>query len=1539
MPTDSTIRDHQAWLGYLQPDGLVVSPAALVDAQAILDRNSLPLQERFLRHVEEVEIADGAGDGGEVASVIPDVAGFLRGFLDWPDECLFGFDAAQPIPDSLKVPLPELGADLAPTFAFRDPAPKDPAAPWLLLGLVLPHDTDLDQRGQAAESQWSASHAQRFERLLRDTKVPIGLLFNGVSVRLVYAPHGENSGSLTFPVQAMAEVAGRPILAAFDLLLGRYRLLAAPAEARLPALLRRSRDYQSTVSSKLAQQVLDSLYELLRGFHGADERTQGALLREVLARQPDQVYSGLLTVMLRLVFLLYAEDRGLMPGSGLYIRNYSIHGLFERLRADNEHYPDTMDHRFGAWAQLVALFRTVYQGCRHPQFAMPPRSGHLFDPQRFPFLEGGAGGSPASPNHAQETASLPLIPDGVVFRILNKLLVLDGERLSYRTLDVEEIGSVYQTIMGFRLELAAGHSIALAGKRKHKSEVPAPIIVNLDDLLAAKPGDRAKWVREATDHELAGAAGDALKSAASLDDLLAALERRTARDATPHMVPPGTMILQPTDERRRSGSHYTPRTLTQPIVRKTLEPILKRLGAQPTPAQILALKVCDPAMGSAAFLVEACRQLADELVKAWHAHGQTPTIPPDEDEVLLARRIVAQRCLYGVDRNPMAVDLGKLSLWLTTLAKDHPFTFLDHALRCGDSLVGLTKAQIAAFHWNPVAGQQRYLGQQDLERQIQRVTAARAEILAMAEDNPASALLKQQKLGLADEAADPIRHAGDLAIAAFFGAEKDKERQRLRDEYLEKLAGLRKDSANLVWYAQTLRDLRGGEHPVTPFHWEIEFPEVFDRANGGFDAIVGNPPFAGKNNLLNGNRAGYLDWLKALHAESHGNADLVAHFFRTSFDLLRRDGCFGLIATNTIGQGDTRHTGLRWICTHGGTIYSARKRYKWPGQAAVIVSVVWISRGNAQAPFDLDGRTVPSITAYLFHAGGHENPAVLQANADKSFQGSIVLGMGFTFDDTDISGVANSLATMHDLVAKNSRNSDRIFPYLGGEEVNASPTHAHHRLVINFADFPLRRTKCDCTWVAADEKQRTAWLRSGLVPLDYPGPVAADWPDLLEIAEQRVKPERDKLHGSTDADNRRERWWRWGRYTPALFAALVGKERAMVISRVTQHFAVAVTSSHFVFADRLVVFPFEAMAAFACIQSHAHEFWSLFFGSTLEDRFMYAPSDCFETFPFPPNFETNADLERVGQEYYEFRAALMVRNDEGLTKTYNRFHDPEETSPDILRLRELHAAMDRAVLDAYGWTDISTGYEFLLDYEDDEAEESEGRSRKRKKPWRYRWPDAVRDEVLARLLALNAERAEEERLAGEAVALQAKTAKAKPKRKSGAGKLATESDLLAAMAFPSSDWDRALCAALLEIVRRRDGAPSAVHLDALLLYAHPEWCAPFANRTARPVPDGTLATKGRPSAVPWGLCRDYLVSRKAIELNRTRSGRPLGLGPAHAAVRREFAHDVSALVAQALAVQDAIESLVATSEQLGTDQRAVVDALGSTRRRLVPVEA
>jgi hypothetical protein len=204
-------------------------------------------------------------------------------------------------------------------------------------------------------------------------------------------------------------------------------------------------------------------------------------------------------------------------------------------------------------------------------------------------------------------------------------------------------------------------------------------------------------------------------------------------------------------------------------------------------------------------------------------------------------------------------------------------------------------------------------------------------------------------------------------------------------------------------------------------------------------------------------------------------------------------------------------------------------------------------------------------------------------------------------------------------------------------------------------------------------------------------------------------------------------------------------ERTLVISRVGQACAFAFIPSTWIPADRLTIFASSNISFFAVLQSRIHEVWARFFSTTLKDDLIYTPSACFETFPFPERYELHSALACAGNRYYEFRAALMVKNREGLTKTYNRFHDPNETSPDVVHLRELHYAIDRAVLDAYGWTDMQPTCEFLLDYEEEDGEDS-----RRKKPWRYRWPDDIRDEILAWLLALNTQRTEEERLAGAA---------------------------------------------------------------------------------------------------------------------------------------------------------------------------------------------
>jgi hypothetical protein len=687
-----------------------------------------------------------------------------------------------------------------------------------------------------------------------------------------------------------------------------------------------------------------------------------------------------------------------------------------------------------------------------------------------------------------------------------------------------------------------------------------------------------------------------------------------------------------------------------------------------------------------------------------------------------------------------------------------------------------------------------------------------------------------------------------------------------------------------------------------PFNWEVEFPEVFDRQNSGFDAIIGNPPFLGGKKVSTNFGDAYKEWLLIVNPEFHGNSDIVSHFFRRAFTIIRKQGTLGLIATNTIAQGDTRSSGLRFICNNGGTIYNAQKRVKWPGLAAVVISIINIIKGEYAQPKNLNGRLEDKITAFLFPQGGNDDPKGLLANTNKSFQGSIVLGMGFTFDDTNPE--ATSIEEMHRLIEKDSRNAECIFPYIGGEEVNSSPTHSHHRYVINFGEL------------TEDE--------------------ARQWPDLMEIVEEKVYSERKNKPGSYS-----RQWWLFGRRNQAGTEAIAKLDRVLVTNaQASSYLSFIFYRPDVVFANSLNVFPLEKDSDFAVLQSRIHEIFARFFSSSVKDDLRYNPSDCFETFPFPlipdpsptteagsqkidispasileeensqkinispspklgeglgervvkvsppsptlppvwekgagvelspspklgeelgvrvvkvsppsptlppvwekgagvelspspklgeelgvrvvkvsppsptlpPVWEKGAGvelspspsmgeelgvretLETIGKEYYEYRAQLMIRNNQGLTDTYNRFHNPEENHPDILKLRQLHTQMDLAVLKAYGWEDLDTTCGFALDYLDldednDIPPEAQDRiasgdyffptaeeamhfeslisTGRRKLPWRYRWCETTHDEVLARLLDLNQSRYEEEILGGKTKANNSRS-RGQPKSK------------------------------------------------------------------------------------------------------------------------------------------------------------------------------
>ena len=1421
MPKTPEELAHIEWLGYVQPVGLVVSIPAMLEAQCYVNKNIMAEHARFLNCLA----CDSAGNQ---QTEIRDLREFVQAVLGWESGDLITLPAKGVLPAehaNLEVVLPQYNETLRPThvvpeFSSNTNHQSTPTTKYVLLIQEHASRIDLDEPLESDSAKhWHASPQAKFERLLRETGVPIGLLFNRSQFRLVYAPRGETSGFATFNVDEMAQVAGRPMFAALHMLLNVERLFSLADKQRLPYILENSRKYQNTVSTALAEQVTSALFELLRGFQAANDQRGGELLRHVLANNPQHVYHGLLTVLMRLVFVLYAEDRGLVSSDPTYTNHYSVSGLFERLRGEAGRFPDTMDQRFGAWAQLLTLFRLVYEGGQHAELKIPARKGYLFDPARYPFLEG-RDDQPPSHRDAEKTAdsssvppclrgSIPHISDGVVYRVLEGLLILDGERLSYRTLDVEQIGSVYEAIMGFELQVSAGKSIAIRPVKSHG----APATINLEALLAAKPSDRAKLLNEWTDQKLGTGDAAAIKDASSIDELVAALDKKIAKHVTPGIVPADSMVFQPSDERRRSGSHYTPRSLTQPIVKTTLEPILKQLITHPAepnpsdteaprpdvdssslclsasvvqprplakelqkrltkgeiaereraeerraahhtaaiekgvphPSQILDLKVCDPAMGSGAFLVEACRQLGDELIKAWYAHDMIPAdIPPDEDEVLYARRTVAQRCLYGVDKNIMAVDLAKLSLWLVTLAKDHPFTFLDHSLRHGDSLVGLTREQIIGFHWEPK--KQMKFGEDLIQKRLDRATEARAKILSARED--VAYRDQEQRMAVADEALDLIRLVGDACVSCFFAADKTKAREQelervfgLASSYFSSLSPNNQSQTTTVDFQsraalQAAADrLKTGPHPVPCFHWEIEFPEVFSRENVGFDAFVGNPPFVGGTMISTASGLEFKDWLYTNFTESGNRMDLVAYFLRQAFELLRPKGAFGLITTNSISQGDTRTGGLRKIRNSGGYIYAATRRLKWPGHAAVVVSVVHICKGSQPTRVSLDGKRVSSISAFLFPSGGDENPHALHANHHLAFEGVKPYGQGFIFDNDDPK--SSKISLMEGIVKSAPESGRVIFPYISGEEINESPTHSPNRFIINFG--------------TRDEEE-----------------CRSNFPELFRILEEKVKPERL----SKSSEVKKQPWWLFFRSRPDMMNVMSGLQRVIVLSRVGDKLAFTRIPSHITPSEAVVVIAKDDSTFLAVLQSRIHETWGRFFGSSMKDDLRYTPTDCFLTFPFPINTKLSDIVTGPAENYFDKRSTWMISQNEGLTKTYNRFHSPDELEPSVLELRRLHGEMDVAVLRAYGWDDLADQAaqpdfcQFLLDYEEDEDDTTSDSSstRQRKKPWRYRWPDDFRDEVLARLLELNEQRHKEELLLVKGKSTEAKPAKKTSKK-------------------------------------------------------------------------------------------------------------------------------------------------------------------------------
>lgn len=431
-----------------------------------------------------------------------------------------------------------------------------------------------------------------------------------------------------------------------------------------------------------------------------------------------------------------------------------------------------------------------------------------------------------------------------------------------------------------------------------------------------------------------------------------------------------------------------------------------------------------------------------------------------------------------------------------------------------------------------------------------------------------------------------------------------------------------------------------------------------------------------------------------------GSADICAYFFIRGTQMLRKHGQLGSLATNTIAQGDTREVGLDQLLDGSCVIPRAVRSHPWPGVASLEIALVWVRKGKWASLFVLDDKPTTGITAFLTAPGTVTgNPHRLKANEGKSFQGSIVLGMGFVLTPD----VAQSL------IAKDAHNKDVLFPYLNGEDLNSRPDQSPSRWVINFFDWPIEK--------------------------------AMEYPDCFRLVEEQVKPERLQNNRKVYRDY----WWQYAEKRPAMIEAIAGLDRLLVVSLVSNKVPFAVVDAKQVFAHRLAVFPLQGLEYFALLQSSFHYHWCWQYSSTMRTDLNYSPSDCFETFPFPL---TTGGLQGVGERYHAQRQKIMFEHREGLTRTYNRFHTPDEGNANIRTLRDLHVELDHAVAAAYGWSDLKLDHGF----------------HETKQGVRYTISEVARREVLARLLTLNHERYAAEVKQGLHDTKKAKTAAKKPKK-------------------------------------------------------------------------------------------------------------------------------------------------------------------------------
>lgn len=1328
----------QDWLSLVDPDGAFLTSSELTTTFP----HGFEPMDKELRTELRARVAELAAEDSDRAQIRN---WLLSTVLSWDEFLVDG----QQIPPSGIARNHEYGVQLRPSAVLVDV--DDPNK--IRLGVFTwDQPVRLDRRvAQSIVSDaWPASPIQRAETWCRESGIPLALVTNDEQWVLVWAPRQGAAASCRWGLTELADE--RILQDGLVSLLGARRFFAVDdsesAGETLEALFSRAANAEAELTKGLGSSVRRSVELLVSAISHDDVASGGQVLRGV---PTEEVYEAAVTVLMRLVFLLFAEERNLLPAEDpLWVDSYSVLSLRDQLRRQSTtEGQDALDRRSSAWQRLLATFRAIHGGVSHDRLSLPAYGGNLFDPARFPFLEGThedlilRSQDDDGVLSARYVARPVAIDDRTILAILDALLNVQvkagrgtvTQRVSYKALDVEQIGHCYEGLLDHGCAPVMVLSLGLIGPEADEPEVTVDDLERhfglgtdvLCDWLSGKTmcNKKASALSQLLEKQPSGVDLARLRSACGHDDSV--VERvlpfwgliRSDLRSLPVVLLPGSQFVTQISTRRNMGAQYTTKGLAEEVVRYALEPLVYEPGPQNEtdserwvirrPEEILNLKICDPAVGSGAILTAGGRFLADSLVKAvgQHGPGQGPFAArmtelanaAQDEQVLLARREVVDRCLYGVDKNPVAAEMAKLSLWLTTMAKERPFTFLDHAIQVGDSLLGVTEIdQIRWLHMDPSErhGARGFEGLA-IDLKLARAVEIARDIQALSIVTLRDVAFKRTLQEELEEELAALSIVADAVVGAAIRSEARSapgfrqllapQMDRIRNLLNPTQPEVERHAAEVVlaeitstWLRTDLPSELTSTWERHCFHWPLRFPEVFlDEGRVGFDAIIGNPPFLGGKRISGPNGFAYRQYLVAHLANGvAGNADLVTYFFLRACEMSRS---VGLLATNTISQGDTREVGLDRLTAAGWTIHRAVKTAPWPNEAGVEVSKVWLWSDSWAGRLELDGEHVSGVTSLLEplrRVSG--NPEGLVENAGIAFQGCILATKEFIIE----TGEAQKL------LALDARNDQVVKPYLNGADLNDDVEQRAARWVIDFADLPI-------------EKART-----------YSEP--------FKILEERVKPEVLAKKGYPGWS---ARWWQFWNLRPAMRLATQMLDRILVITRVSNTVGFAFVPRDQVPSDATAVFAYDDDGHFGLLSSCFHWWWAMTHASTMRNALRYTPSDVFKTFPQPEQRGKAWDrITAAGRTFNERRSAVMEGRSIGLTKTFNLFHDLSEQDADIQELRELQVSLDLAVRDAYGWSD--------LDLEHHHWATAQG--------MRFSVSKAARDQILDRLLELNHER-------------------------------------------------------------------------------------------------------------------------------------------------------------------------------------------------------